>query len=47
MEDRINDILHKLNIKREVWHGEKVNGGSCRRLMKNHVENQVKSKMHL
>ena len=24
VEERINDILYKFNIKREVWYGEKI-----------------------
>ena len=38
MDDRINDILKKFNIKRENWHDGIMNGVNCRRSMKYHVE---------
>ena len=37
-EDGINDINHKFNNKREAWHGGKINGVNCRRLLKSHLQ---------
>ena len=38
LEDKINTLLHKYDIKREVCFGCKLNGFDCRRLMKYHVD---------
>ena len=38
LEDKVNTLLHKFDIKREVFFGGKVNGVNCRRLMKYYVD---------
>ena len=43
MEDRINNILHKLNIIREIWYGGTMTGFNCRWLLRNYCE--ILSKM--
>ena len=38
IEDKVNTILHKFDIKREIFFGGKLNEVNCRRLMKHHVD---------
>ena len=38
IEDKVNTILHKFDIKREIFFGGKLNGVDCRRLRKHHVD---------
>ena len=38
LENRINTLLHKFDIKRKVLFGGKLNGVNCRRLIKYHVD---------
>ena len=38
LEEKVNTLLHKFVIKREVFFGGKLNGVNCRRLMKSHVD---------
>ena len=38
LKDRMNNILHNFNMKREIWNGGIINGVNCRRLMKIMVE---------
>ena len=38
LEDNINTLLHKYDIKPEVIFGGKLNGVNCRRLMKYYID---------
>ena len=38
LEDKVNTLVHKFDITREVFFGGKLNGVNCRRLMKHHVD---------
>ena len=38
LEDKINTLLYKFDIKYEVFFCGKLNGVNCRRLMKHHVD---------
>ena len=38
LKDRMNNILHNFDMKREIWNGGIINGVNCRRLMKIMVE---------
>ena len=38
LEDKINTLLHKFDIKYEVFFCGKLNGVNCRRLMKHYVD---------
>ena len=38
LEDKINTLLHKFDIKREVFFGGKLNGVNCRRWIKHYVD---------
>ena len=32
LEDKVNTLLHRFDIKREVFSGGKLNGVNCRRI---------------
>ena len=38
LEDKVNLLLHKFDIKRKEFFGSILNGVNCRRLMKYHVD---------